>query len=53
MVILHILGNRMQVIFTNIDEKDPSMQFYFFLQVQDGSRQYIGKSTGISIFSWL
>ena len=37
-------GNRMQVIFTNIDEKDPSSQFYFFLQIEGSSRKYVGKS---------
>ena len=34
----------MQVIFTNIDEKDPSSQFYFFLQIEGSSRKYVGKS---------
>nr|KAG5709360.1 hypothetical protein BaRGS_029209 [Batillaria attramentaria] len=29
-------GNRLQMVFTNIDHKDPSSPFYFFVQVEDG-----------------
>ena len=42
-LIYKISGNRMQVIFTNIDEKDPEMMFYFFLQIQGTNRKYVGK----------
>ena len=31
------------MIFTDIDEKDPSLMFYFFLQIQGASRKYVGK----------
>ncbi|XP_053374209.1 kinetochore protein Spc25-like [Mercenaria mercenaria] len=34
-------GGRIQVIFTHIDEKDPLMAFYFFLQIQGPSRKYV------------
>ncbi|KAK7110643.1 kinetochore protein Spc25-like [Littorina saxatilis] len=29
-------GNRLQIVFTNIDHKDPDCPFYFFLQVDNG-----------------
>lgn len=34
-------GNRIQVIFTQIDEKDPLMPFYFFLHLQGAGRKYV------------
>lgn len=34
-------GGRIQVIFTYIDEKNPLMAFYFFLQIQGPSRKYV------------
>jgi len=35
----------MQVVFTQIDDKDPLMPFYFFLTLSDSSRKYIGMAT--------
>ncbi|XP_052773316.1 kinetochore protein Spc25-like [Mya arenaria] len=34
-------GNRMQVVLTQIDEKEPEAPFYFFLQIQGVSRKYV------------
>ncbi|WAQ93884.1 SPC25-like protein [Mya arenaria] len=33
--------NRMQVVLTQIDEKEPEAPFYFFLQIQGVSRKYV------------
>ena len=38
----HVTGERLQVIFTNIDYKDHTSPFYYYLKVTDG--QYIGKT---------
>ncbi|KAH3698712.1 kinetochore protein Spc25-like [Dreissena polymorpha] len=34
-------GNRIQVIFTQIDEKNPKTPFYFFMRLEGPSRKYV------------
>lgn len=34
-------GSKMQILFNNIDEKDPLMTFYFFLQIHGTTRKYV------------
>ncbi|KAL4222969.1 kinetochore-associated Ndc80 complex subunit spc25 [Mactra antiquata] len=42
-------GNRIQVIFTQVDERDPLKVFYFFLQIEGPGRKYVVSDTSPEI----